>query len=157
MNEDHLSISRLVMIGAGVVALTLGVWWYVATVPDQDAPRRDPQAGPGTSVILAPQTLATPVGAEPILPSTGSSSAAAGTAASTTAVAPRPETPPGDLLAAIKRAQAAAGTQAIAPPVGQSSWQGMSPKEAAKAFEEAVKAASASSAVSPFSKEKAKN
>lgn len=68
--------------------------------------------------------------------------------------------PPGDLLAAINQARAEKGIPTIAaPPPGQASWQGMSPKEAAKVFEDAVKAANTntSSPASPFSPVQVKN
>jgi hypothetical protein len=69
------------------------------------------------------------------------------------AMAPRLEPPPRDLIDAIRRAQAASGNQPLPSPTEQSSGQAhqpMSPNEAAKAFENAVKALRNTSAVSPF-------
>jgi len=120
--------------------LSFTVWWSTR-VGDQDAVRRVPhQRSSAPSSIDRPSRAADPItSAEYPYPVRGSS-------AGIVHVKPAPK----DLIAAIVHAQAEEGKPTLSSPIGQSSWKGMPPEEAAKVFENAVKAASNSSATSPF-------
>lgn len=120
-----------------------GMLWYVTGRQDAGTPGF---AVPATSPGIGAPTAA-PVGEslEPV-PTTTSSAPPAQSA---------PPAAPVDLAVAIERARAAQGlppptATPPVPPPGQTSWQNMTPQEAAKVFEDAVKNKSVSSPASPF-------
>lgn len=129
----RLSTLRLVAVCAAVAGVVMGitVWWVSGPVINQVSSYPDPYVNSGAFAVQHQLTISTPFRAD--MPDASSA-------------------PSGDLLAAIKRAQAATGNSTLSP-AGQSSWQGMSDKAAAKVFEDAVKAAQQRSSaviVSPF-------
>lgn len=129
----RLSTLRLVVVCAAVAGVVTGitVWWVSDPVINQVSSHPDPYINSGAFAVQHQMTISTPFRAD--MPDASSA-------------------PSGDLLAAIKRAQAATGNSTL-PPAGQSSWQGMSDKAATKVFEDAVKAAQQRSSaviVSPF-------
>lgn len=135
--------------------LVVALWWNAASTNDPIGQHRD-----SNLTSSAPAVTITPIPASAPVTSSDDPSAVQPADINARAAVAHPKPPPGDLLAAIKYAQEERGNPTITPPVGQSSWQGLSPKDAAKVLEEAVKATfapSASSAVSPFRNDKPVN
>ena len=170
MKNDHLlaasrlgrvpvrrSASLIVAVCAVVAALGIAVWWNADPVTDQDAPRREPRVNSGELAVPSQSAATAPVGVVAPGPSAGFAPDVQPPGTGSRVEAHHVKPAPGDLLAAIKHAQAEAGNPTPSPSPGPSSWQGMSSKDATKVFEDAVKAASPSSAVSPFGRKPDKN
>jgi hypothetical protein len=118
---------RALAIAAAAAVLGIVVYWGVKYANEQDALKTKP-------------TDATAVSAPPQL------------AASTPAPAAIP--PSADLAVAIQQAVAKTNLPPRPPPKGQTSWQGMSSADAAKAFEAAVAtSANSPAAANPFGSE----
>lgn len=134
------SIFRMVVAGVLLIGAVIGiaVWWNTNTANHTGTSAEPVQS----NTVIQPEANTLATKAEPP-PDAQTAS---------------PAMPPrGDLAAAIKQAQAEKSIPLPAPPpVGQSSWQGLSPKEAARVFEDAVKASSQTSPVSPFRHEQEK-
>lgn len=129
----RLSTLRLVAVCAAVAGVVTGITVWCVSDPaiNQASSYPDPYINSGAFAVQHQLTVSTPFRAD--VPDASSA-------------------PSGDLFAAIKRAQAATDNLTLSP-AGQSSWQGMSDKAAAKVFEDAVKAAQQQSSaviVSPF-------
>lgn len=149
----RLTAFRIVVVCVVLAGAVSGivVWWNTDLVSNQDALHQEsyPKSGafpvtPQSAGAVAPeQSGVVPSVVQPPVAGTG-----VGT--------PQLNPSPGDIPAAIMRAQETMGN----PPseaAGQSSLQGLSPEAAATVFKDAIKAASSSSAVSPFGRKQDKN
>jgi len=134
------------------VALSLVIRLNLNPAVEYDELRRDSDISSGSGKFAASLESSVPAASS----SAGLASEMQSPATSAPISEPQFKQPSGNLIAAIKGAQAKRDAHPVSPPIGQS-WQGMSPREAATTFEVAVKAATASSALSPFGGGKGRN
>ncbi len=157
VDSAHMRLPTLRLIAVAVTgaAISIAIWWYIDLADNQDTLRRDTYASSGVYTVQSQPTMGARLPSGPPAPSEEKPLVVRSAGPDSGVGSYRLEPPPGDLLAAIERSNEATGNTTLSPPAGQLSWQGISTEDAAKVFEDAVKAAQEkrqlfSSPASPF-------
>jgi hypothetical protein len=159
VDSAHMRLPAARFISAALAVagamISTAIWWYIDLANNQDNLRRDTYASSGVYTVQSQPTMRAPFRSGTPAPNEEKPLVVRPAGLDSGAGSYRLEPPPGDLLGAIKRSNEATVNTTLSPPAGQLSWQEISAEDAARVFEDAVKAAQEkrqlySSPASPF-------